>query len=254
MKPQIGLQLYTLRDQLADDFSATIQRVAAIGYQGVETAFFANNMTPKEAKRQFEDLGLAVTSAHCPLPLGGDQVETLSLLDDLNCKYAVWHGWPQDERYNTLDGIRKLADIYNEAYSVIQKQDIRFGLHNHWWEFEPVENSLPYEVLCTLLHPDIFFEFDTYWIQTARQNPATVVAGAGTRAPLLHIKDGPATRNDDMVAVGAGSLDIPAIVRASQNCAEWLIVEMDSCSGDIWQALEQSYRYLTESDFVLTSG
>lgn len=245
MKPQIGLQLYTLRDQLTQDFDATIRRVADMGYKGVETAFFGDKITAKEASQQFEDLGLDVIAAHCALPLGEEQESTLSLLEDLQCKRAVWHGWPQDERYQTLKGVHELAELYNAANTLFQSQGILFGLHNHWWEFEPVENHLPYDVLCSLLLPDIFFELDTYWIQTAGKNPVAIVRDAGARAPLLHIKDGPATRSEDMVAVGAGTLDIPAIVKASQDNAEWLIVELDSCAGDIWQTLEQSYRYLT---------
>ncbi len=250
MKPQIGLQLYSLRDQFAEDFSATLQRVADMGYKGVETAFFSDNITPKEARQRFDDLGLIVVSAHCPLPLGETQDFTLSLLDDLGCNRAIWHGWPQDERYSRLEGVRELADVYNAANAVAQSQGIRLGLHNHWWEFEPVESLLPYDILRSLLHPDIFFELDTYWIQTAGRNPVAVVGEAGVRAPLLHIKDGPATRNDDMVELGAGTLDIPSIVQASQNNAEWLIVEMDSCAGDIFEALERSYRYLTENELA----
>lgn len=250
MKPRIGLQLYSLRDQFAEDFYGTLRRVADMGYKGVETASFSANITPRQAKQRFEELGLTVVAAHCPLPLGETQEFALSLLNDLKCDTAIWHGWPQDERYQTVEGVRELADAYNAAHAVCAEQGLRLGLHNHWWEFADVEGRTPHARLRELLHPEIFFELDTYWIQTAGRNPAEVVAEAGSRANLLHIKDGPATQNDAMVAVGAGTLDIPAIVRASQNRAEWLIVEMDSCATDIWQALAESYRYLAENDFA----
>jgi sugar phosphate isomerase/epimerase len=244
MRPQIGLQLYTLRDQLAENFTDTIRRVADIGFEGVETAFFGENITAKEAKQSFDALGLTVLSAHCSLPFGETEKEALTLLTDLQCRRAVWHGWPQDARYATQAGIAELAELYNNAASVAQREGLLLGLHNHWWEFEAVEGKAPFETLLPLLDPEIFFELDTYWLQTAGQNPAAIVSKMGARAPLLHIKDGPATQNDPMVAVGSGTLNVPAILEASAPHAEWLIVEMDACAGDIWEALEESYRYL----------
>ena len=73
--------------------------------------------------------------------------------------------------------------------------------------------------------PSIQFELDTYWIQVAGQNPAAVVAEFGKQA-LLHIKDGPATRDGDMVAAGQGVVDIPAIIAAGGDNTDWLIVEL----------------------------
>ncbi len=251
MKPRIALQLYTIRDQLAEDFDSAIQRVADIGYDAVETAFFPDSITPKEAARRFRDVGLTVVAAHCSLPLGEFKGPTLALLDDLQCARAIWHGWPRDVRFGSRRGIEELADAYNAAHEVARAAGIRSGLHNHWWEFEPVDGCLPYETLRSILHPDIFFELDAYWIQTAGRDPAAVIAEAGDRAPLLHIKDGPAIHAHPMVAVGTGALDMPAIVQASRNHAECLIVELDTCAGDIWQAIKQSHQYLSKAIQVL---
>jgi sugar phosphate isomerase/epimerase len=72
-----------------------------------------------------------------------------------------------------------------------------------------------------------------------------VVHGSANRAPLLHLKDGPA---DDpkapMTALGDGAMDLPAILAASH--ASWHIVELDRCAGDMWRAIEDSFHYLTE--------
>jgi sugar phosphate isomerase/epimerase len=244
MSPQIGVQLYSVRDALAQDFYGTMKRIAEIGFAGVETAFFSDNITPREAKRAFEALGLTVIAAHCPLPVGETQAFTLSLLDGLDCQRAVWHGWPEDERYRTEEGLHTLAAQYNEANGICRANGRTLGLHNHWWEFQTVGDSTAFAQLRPLLEPDIFFELDTYWIQTAGHDPAEVVRDYGVRAPLLHLKDGPATISDDMVPIGSGSIDTPAIVRAAQSSAEWLIVELDTVSGEIFDALSQSYRFL----------
>lgn len=79
----------------------------------------------------------------------------------------------------------------------------------------------------------------------AGHDPAAVVQRLGGRVPLLHIKDGPATVEDFMVAVGQGVLDFHAIVAAASG-AEWLIVELDRCATDMLVAVEQSHRYLVQ--------
>ena len=68
----------------------------------------------------------------------------------------------------------------------------------------------------------------------------------GARAPLLHIKDGPAVKSEAMVAVGDGSLDFPAIIQAAADHSEWLIVELDRCNSDMFEAVARSYRYLSQ--------
>ena len=103
-----------------------------------------------------------------------------------------------------------------------------------------------------MLDKDIFFEIDTYWVKVAGHNPATIVKKLGKRAPLLHIKDGPAIwresladdNPDPMVAVGKGTQDFPAIVKAAAGNTEWMIVEMDKTTGDVFDALKESYDYL----------
>jgi sugar phosphate isomerase/epimerase len=94
------------------------------------------------------------------------------------------------------------------------------------------------------LDPAIFFEVDTYWVQTAGLDPATVLEELGRRAVLLHIKDGPAVKGEPQVAVGEGLLDFPGIVQAADSTAEWLIVELDDCATPMLGAVERSYRYL----------
>ena len=74
---------------------------------------------------------------------------------------------------------------------------------------------------------------------------AALLTELGARAPLLHVKDGPAKQGEPMVAVGSGSLDIQGIVRAGS--AEWLIVELDECATDMFEAVEASIRYLEDS-------
>jgi sugar phosphate isomerase/epimerase len=120
-----------------------------------------------------------------------------------------------------------------------------FGIHNHWWEFLRVGDRYAYQIAMDHLVPGVFFEVDTYWVQTAGVDPATVVRELGARAPLLHIKDGACQRGQPMTAVGDGVIDFAGIVAASGDVVEWMIVELDSCAGDMMEAVAKSCAYLT---------
>jgi sugar phosphate isomerase/epimerase len=160
MAPSIGLQLYTLRETLPSDVAGGLRRVAEIGYQGVETAFFDPRVDPAETARMLGELGLTILATHAPLPLGDGQEEALRLADILGCRRIVWHGWPEDPRYSTRDGIRALADEYNRAADVAAAHGLELGLHNHWWEMRRSEGVIPYQALLAELNPAIFFEVD----------------------------------------------------------------------------------------------
>jgi sugar phosphate isomerase/epimerase len=242
MKTPIALQLYTLRDLLAQDFEGTIRKVADLGYIGVETA----NMfgaSPASAAKLFNQLGLTVTSAHSPPPLGDKKQEVIDTMGALNCRRLVI-AWQPPEKYKSLDGIKSICDSLNEGAAVARKHGFTLGYHNHWFEYELLDGRIPTDVMLEHLDPDVFLEVDVYWVQTAGQNPAEVVRRLGSRAPLLHIKDGPCQIDAPMTALGEGVVDIPSVVGAGTGSVEWLIVELDRCATDMMEAVQKSYRYL----------
>jgi sugar phosphate isomerase/epimerase len=135
---------------------------------------------------------------------------------------------------------------FNQACAVAVENGLEFGLHNHWWEFEKIDDRYVYEVMLDVLDPAIFFQIDTYWVRTAGPDPAAIISQLGPRAPLLHIKDGPATKDQPMSPIGSGVMDFHSVVKASAGNAEWLIVELDRCAIDMVEAVERSYRYLID--------
>ena len=118
-------------------------------------------------------------------------------------------------------------------------------MHNHWWEFQPVQGIYPYESWLEHLESAVFLSSTPIGSRPPVSIAADIVRRFGARAPLLHIKDGPATIEAPMVAVGSGELDFPAIVEAANGHAEWLIVELDRCATGMMAAVGESYRYLT---------
>lgn len=245
MAPRLGLQLYSLREALDADFPGALRRIAGLGFAGVETAFFPEAVPVAEAGRQLRALDLTVLAAHTPLPLGAGREEARRIAEAVGCRRIVWHGWPRDPRYDTIDGVRRLADEFNAAGAAAAADGLTLGIHNHWWECEPVEGELPYRVLLAELDPAIFVELDAYWARVAGLDPAAVAGELAGRMPLLHLKDGPATRGVPMAALGTGALDIPAVLRAAGDEIEWAIVELDQVATDPFEAVQQSHDYLS---------
>ncbi len=244
MSLPISVQLYSIREAMAQDFEGSVRRIAEMGYAGVETAGFPGT-TPAAAAQLFNDLGLTVSSAHAPLPLGERQNEILDTMDSLGCKHLICPALPKED-YKTVAGVQRLCDMLNEANAVATARGLSLGVHNHWWEFEPVEDTRPYQIWLERLEPTIFFELDVYWIKTAGLDPATIVKEFGARAPFLHMKDGPATTEEAMVAFGEGVMDLPAVIEAGQGATEWYVVELDKCDTDMFEAVEKSFNYLVQ--------
>ena len=242
MTAPIALQLYTIRDLLAQDYEGTLRKVADMGYVGVETANMFGG-SPASAAKLFGELGLAVSAAHGALPVGDKKQEVLDIIDALNCKRLILPGQPP-EKYTSLNGIKSVCDALNEGAAVAKANGFRVGYHNHWFEYQLVGDRLAIDVMLEYLDPEVFLEVDVYWVQTAGQNPEEVVRRLGSRAPLLHVKDGSCQRDAPMTALGEGVVDIPGVVAAGAGSTEWLIVELDECATDMLEAVRKSYGYL----------
>jgi len=247
----IALQLYTLREAMASDFVGVIHKVAELGYAGVEVAgVIYDHTTPKAAAQLFKDLGLTVAGAHESLPLGGDKNAVLDRMATLDTTRLICP-WRPPEQFKSADSIKAVCDELNTADEVARQNELTLLYHNHWFEYELVGGRPANQIMLEYLSPTVQLEIDTYWVQVGGQNPAQVVKDLGLRAPLLHIKDGPAdNRENPMTAVGEGVMDWEAIIGAGQGATEWLIVELDRCATDMLEAVRKSYVYLTGKGFA----
>ncbi len=246
-KPRLAMQLWTVRHEIEKNLESTLQKVKSIGFNAIETAFFPETITIQQAGKALKAAGLKVSSVHCEMPVGKQRDVWKELAEAYECKSMIWHGWPENSQYKTVEGIQQLSDNYNEANAFAKSRGLRFGLHNHWWEMTPhADGRLPFAILADMIEKDIFYEIDTYWTKVAGQVPAKVLSQFANRTRFLHIKDGPGkTPDDSMVAVGTGSQDFAAIAKAGD--VEWMVVEFDKCDTDIFEALGKSYAYLVRN-------
>ena len=249
MSVPIGVQLYSLRDALTADFEGVIRKVAAQGYAGVETANAAFvSTTPKAAAQLFKELGLQVPSAHIALPLGDKKNEVLDTMHLFECKNLVCAYIPA-EAFESEASIKAHCDELNQADEVARANGLTLFYHNHWWEYRnQINGHSAYKTMVENVAPTVHFELDTYWAQTGGANVVDLLCEYGSRASLLHIKDGSTNEKDPMVAVGDGVMDWASIIPASK--AEWLIVELDRCATDMLEAVGRSYTYLTSKGYA----
>ncbi|MCY3858674.1 MAG: TIM barrel protein [Gammaproteobacteria bacterium] len=248
MKP-ISVQLYALREQSQTDFDKVLNDIANIGYRGVEP-FHLFGKSPEAFKRQVEDLGMQISSSHHPWANRTEINEAIETVQALGLnRIAAGYG-PDDVK--DADSVKRTVDAINSLTESLAPHGLRLFLHNHYWEFVPVDGELPYHSFYKNC-PDVEFEVDTYWAANfGACDPAQEVANVKDRAPLLHIKDGPNEQGKAHVAVGDGVLEIADIINAADPAVlEWVIVELDACDSDMLEAIRRSYEFLTTERLAL---
>ena len=259
---RIAVQLYTLREAIAKDLKGSLRHLAGLGFRNVEAAFWPKDVSVQTAADALKEVGLKVTSCHVDIPTAANIAGLVSTAKAYNCNKLIWHGWPEDKRYSSMEGTKELVKIYNQSYALAKDNGLQFGLHNHWWEYRNhIDGKLVYEVLNEELNEGIFFETDVYWVKVAGQDPATILRKLRDRIRLIHIKDGPAVFNsklisdnpDPMTPVGKGTLNIPSIVEACSDKVEWMVIELDKSAIDVYDALAQSKEYLSKFKSVSIS-
>jgi len=238
----IGLQLYTVRDEMKKDFFGTLAKVAQIGYKEVEFAgYFGNDAHAVRAALKTN--GLTSPSAHIGFPeLGASWDKILEDAVTLGQKYVICP-WI-DEKYRTLAGYKEVADLFNKAGEQAKKSGLQFGFHNHDYEFPPIDGQVPLDFLIKNTDPKlVVFEMDVYWVRHGGADPVAYFKKYPGRFPLLHIKDMDASRN--MVDVGKGIIPWKKVLEeGKEEGVKHIFVEHDQ-PGDAFASIRASYQYLS---------
>lgn len=244
MKP-IGLQLYTLREMAKADWTGMLKAVADIGFVGVETAGLYDQK-PADFKKVLDDLGLKVCAAHGGFPAPDQARQIAEAASILGCRHYVV-SWLNPWHFESVSSIARVAAAMQAAADILRAAGVQLAHHNHEHEMVVVDGEI---ALARMFEkaPALAAEVDAYWATNFGQADAPVfIRRFAKRMPLLHIKDGVFDRSARVhVAVGAGRMDIPAVIAAADpNVLEWLIVELDNCKTDMLTVVRESYAYLT---------
>ncbi len=247
---KIGLQLYTVRDALKEDFEGTLAAVAEIGYREVEFAGWFGR-EPREIRALLDRLHLDAPASHINTEfLQSDWMQTIEQAKELGNRYLIWAYLSPDQR-RSLDDYKKFAELFNRVGEACRKAGIQFGYHNHDFEFQPMSGKIPYHLLLEETDPDLVkMEMDLYWITKANRDPLEYFENYPGRFPLLHVKDMDDTPKRFFTEVGRGIIDFKNIfAHAAQAGAKHFFVEQDRTPGPALKSARISFDYLRQLEF-----
>jgi sugar phosphate isomerase/epimerase len=256
---KVGVQLYSVRDQMKADFDGTIAKVAAIGYKEVEFAGYFDR-TPQQVRAVVDKNGLAAVSTHVQYDeLDEKFPAVIEASKIIGLGYIVCPWIPEDLR-KSPDIWKKASEKFNRCGEQTKKAGIQFAYHNHWFEFLPVNGKLPYDQLLADCDANLVkMELDLCWITVGGGDPLKYFNEYPGRFPLVHVKDmkklpqvtQAGTQDfgsslDDMTSVGDGIIDWKKIFAQSEKAGiKHYIVEHDK-PADPFQSIQRSYEYLSK--------
>jgi sugar phosphate isomerase/epimerase len=230
-----GIQLYSVRQQMAEDFEGTLAAVREAGFLEVESAAMPKKPAA-EIRTALDKAGLKCVSSHRSfVDITRDLDATTEYESVIGVSYIIC---PGPGRRNppgpgskpgplTIDDWKYNAEEFNKTGERLKKAGIIFGYHNHWGEFVPVDGKVPYEELLRLCEPDkMTFEMDCGWVKVAGQDPVALMKRYPHRFSMLHVKDfhlppkiSYATHEEAKVTeLGRGSIDYrPIFAQAAKN-------------------------------------
>jgi len=230
-KIPIALQMYTLRNESAKDFTGTLKEVAKIGYAGVELAG-TYGLSMKELAKLLDDLGLKRAGGHVGVEqLEKDLNEVIEDYKTLGSAFVTIPGLPGTYT-ESAEAWKRTAGILTEVGTKLKKAGIQLSYHNHNHEFRQFGGKYALDILYENSDPNaLHAQIDTYWVQYANVDPVAYMRQVKNRLSLVHIKDMADDEKRSFTEIGNGVLDWDGIFAAAREAkSKWLIVEQDSCA------------------------
>jgi sugar phosphate isomerase/epimerase len=237
---ELSVQLYTVRDALAEDFDGTLGKLAAFGFTQVEP--FALLSFADELRNGLARNGLTAPTTHTHL-LGEDQDAIFSLAAELGIQTVI-EPYVDPARWQSEADISELASELNAAASKTAGSGLRVGYHNHHFELESkISGVHGLEVLADRLTPEVVLEVDTYWAYAGGADVPALITRLGDRVVALHLKDGDGSLDTSkQVPLGTGVLPVWDIIAAAPDALR--VVELDDSETDLLEAVRAGREFL----------
>ncbi|MET3637616.1 sugar phosphate isomerase/epimerase family protein [Curtobacterium oceanosedimentum] len=272
--PRISLQLYTVDKALAPDLDGGVARLAAIGFDTVEAFAFVGRAA--QLRTAFDAHGISARTGHAflveesiPLPDGTvmtapSHAETFAEASALGLEIVI-DPFVGPDHWTTREGIERVAARLNAAAEEAAGHGLRVGYHNHDHELRPrIDGKPALQVLAEMLDPRVVLELDLYWASAAGIDLVPFIEELGDRIVAVHVKDGPMREGistaqvpTDQTPAGQGDVQL-ADALAAASALEYAVIEFDGFDGEIFDGVEQSYRWLRAtlagSDATATTG
>jgi sugar phosphate isomerase/epimerase len=250
-KAQIGLQIYTLRDSIFQDPKGVLKQVADFGYKKVETFAYRDGsifgMPFADFGKYMKDIGMKVTSGHYGLDQAKSDTWEKAVTDakSIGQEYMVVPYLNEPDR-KTIDDYKRVCEALNKAGEVCRKNGVKFGYHNHAFEFETLEGKVPYDVMLAELDPKLVdMELDLFWVVNAGRDPIQYFQKHPGRFTQWHVKD--MDKNDRMrnANIGQGTINWKQIFAAAKKSGmKHFYVEQESYPGAPMDSVGENIKYL----------
>ena len=260
----LGLQLYSVRQQMAEDLDGTLAAVKSAGFTEVEAAALPKK-SANEIRAALDKAGLLCVSAHHPFPDLYARLDEIVQYDkELGARFIICSspgyrtpspaGTPGGPKPFTLDDWHYNAEQFNAMGEKTAASGVRFGYHNHTREFIVTDGKTPYMELLQLTDPKkVTFELDCGWAMVAGVNPADIMKNHPHRISMLHVKDfklmgnnSPEAHDAKVTELGKGTIDYhPIFAQAAKTQhIEHAFVEQESFDMPWKESLNVDANYL----------
>ena len=263
-----GIQLWTVKDDMAKDPAVTLKALGRMGYKRVEGAGW-HGRTAAQFRKMLADAGLQMTSAHYGLRDLIDKTDaSLAFAKEVGVRYVVASSpaprRPLDPKKPWSEGVAEAMDLAGWRWNAQEMERIgrraramglRFGYHNHSAELIPYEGRIPLDEIVRLTNPrNVTLELDIGWVAGAGHDPVKIIRQHQQRIELLHIKDlvtkervpGKMVKDERTTVIGQGTLDWKAIFRAlrASPIHSYFVEQEDPFTEPPLQAAAKSLAYM----------
>lgn len=244
-KQSFGVQLYSFRDEMAKDPLGTLKQIAAIGIKEIESAKSNKGLyyglSPEDMKKACADLGMNLKSGH--VALDSDFQQTMDQAEASGQEYVICSSMPS--KGQTADNYKQVAEAFNKAGEACKKVGLKFGYHNHEYEFESQKGQVLYDVLMDYTEAElVHMELDLGWVIIAGKNPIDYFKKYPGRFPLWHLKDMDLTKKES-TEFGKGALDV-SLMMANQELSgvKHIFIEQEEYASTPLQSMQHNMTFL----------
>lgn len=253
---EIGVQLYSFREQIPKDVKGTLQSVRAMGIRDLEGGE-TYGMTRDAFKSMIDQMGFQMISIGADFDkLTRDLPSVIADAKAFGARYVVCFWIPHQGDAFTLEDARKAVDVFNKAGKALSEAGLMLCYHPHGYEFRPYENGTLFDYLVSQLNPRwVNFEMDVFWIKHPGQDPVALLEKYPNRFLLMHLKDRkPGTPGNQgghadvetNVVLGQGDVGIAAIMKTAKKSGVRHFFIEDESSRSMEQ-VPQSLAFLKQS-------
>lgn len=239
---RLSIQLYTVRDALAEDYVGTLKRIKEIGLEYVEGAGNYGGGSPAEGKKILDDLGLKASGSHVGLDrLQHHLDEVIEEHQTMEIPFVIVPYLVEADR----NDYTKLAGILTPIGTRLKEKGLTLCYHNHDFEFQKLNDETGLEILYSKTNPNLVqAELDLAWVSIGGEDPVENIRKYANRLPLVHLKDYDPDSTPRWRPAGEGVMDWDACLAACADAGvQFGAIELDESPGDPLDAVEKSYGF-----------